>query len=93
MQLTTLWWSMVTPFGVPVDPEVYITYAVLSGRSGLLRSLSPGAMPSRRATSSECASSNNVGMPLSGSVRAVVVSVRTRIGEASVRMNAVRALG
>lgn len=30
--LTTPWWVIVTPFGRPDVPDVYITYAGLSGR-------------------------------------------------------------
>lgn len=82
------------PFGVPVEPDVYMTYAVLPGLSGAIRSSSTGLitadMPSVSASSR---SNTRQGMSLSGKDAAVAVSVRSRSGAASVRMKAVRALG
>ncbi|MNI47072.1 hypothetical protein D3C73_1015690 [compost metagenome] len=28
MKLCTAWWVIMTPFGFPVDPDVYMTYAL-----------------------------------------------------------------
>ena len=40
-----------TPFGLPVDPEVKITYAVLLARSGAMRSVSVSGVEGKCDTS------------------------------------------
>ncbi len=79
--LTTLRWVIAAPFGSPVEPEVYITYARLPGASGEVRSVSPGAPPG--VSQAVRWSRSTVAMSFGGMVCQVPVSVTANRGAAS----------
>lgn len=87
MPLVTFPWVIATPFGVPVDPEVYITYAVLSGRAAALPSAGEGSVSTSRSAKYRRS------IPVVGSTCSVTASVRTRCGRAWFRTYSRRPLG
>ncbi len=83
------------PLGVPVEPDVYRTYAGCSGRGGATRSASvtgAGAYPARPARSGACTGTSVPASP-SRTAEAAAVSVRSRAGTASESVYARRAGG
>ena len=81
--LTTFWWVIATPFGVPVVPEVYIRYATSRARSRQRRA-GQGVNP-------QVSTSTTRPSPSTRSAKSVVAS--TAIGAASASMNPTRASG
>ncbi len=84
--LTTSRWVIVTPFGTPVEPEVYITYAAFAGRGATSGTRGP-------ATAKSMSSTHRAGTSVVGSTPAVSAPVRISCGRASAKMCPRRALG
>ncbi len=89
--------GMTTPLGLPVDPEVYMTYAGLFGlrnpsRSASVTSTAPPRLRSARSASAP--PSTKLGVPpSSGSLARADSSVITSTGLASVNMYRTRSAG
>src|SRR5580698_1075079 len=81
--------STVTPFGRPVDPDVYTTYATSCGPAPDGRSSPPSPASTPAVTGS---SSTNSGNP-PGSVAATSAVVSTATGPDSASMNPIRSAG
>src|SRR6185437_10500972 len=86
--------STTTPFGRPVDPDVYTTYAGCPGRSGLPRSGSARSPAGyREITSPTAGSSRMSGAAVGGRDPARLPVVSTMAARVSVSMNAIRSGG
>src|SRR6266481_7487642 len=87
-------WQITTPFGEPVDPEVYIRYAGLCDVSGLTRSIFVGLVSRLcRSNSKVSETSKIIGRRTPNKPPAKVLMVTTRAGLASCNMKATRSAG
>src|SRR5206468_11356150 len=86
---TTVPCVTATPFGVPLDPDVYITYATSSDPTAQVSCSRSLPSPVSRSTWSMC----TTWAPVGGSTATVWVSVRITHGSASPSMKSSRPLG
>ncbi len=91
-KLATLRCSRITPFGCPVEPEVYSTYATFSGVTP-----PPAPLPARFAASSPeiCShsASRSTTVTVPGTRSPLAASVRITVIAVSAIMNASRSAG
>ncbi|CAM5625311.1 hypothetical protein SGRIM128S_08647 [Streptomyces griseomycini] len=94
------WWETATPLGRPVEPEVWMTYAVCAGWTGAARSASVRSVPGRSARRSRTPSvSRSTTRAAASAPRPAIAaslpreSVTTRTGAASSSMWAMRSAG
>jgi hypothetical protein len=84
---TTACWVMATPFGTPVDPDVYITYASCAGSTGALGTLT--STPAGVAPSST--TSNRVSC--AGTACRIARSTSSTAASTSASISCIRAVG